>query len=106
VLLVFVWLLTYDLPAMAGARHGERVGCLRSSRQRDISYNEWPSLAGLLYSHDNAMAHYRAWSSFIDVALIVPLLWHSLLKDKSSISSMTGVSLLFMAVVMLLAHLL
>ena len=43
---------------------------------------------------------------FIDVALIVPLLWHSLLKDKSSISSMTGVSLLFMAVVMLLAHLL
>jgi len=36
------------------------------------------------------------------------LLWHSLLKDKSSLSSMTGVSLLFMGVVMVMpsAHLL
>src|SRR5215470_7952135 len=39
---------------------------------------------------------------FIGLALIVPLLWHSLLKDKTSISSMTGVSLLFLTVVMLL----
>jgi hypothetical protein len=43
---------------------------------------------------------------FIGLALIVPLLWHSLLKDKTSISSMTGVSLLFITVVMLSAHLL
>jgi hypothetical protein len=43
---------------------------------------------------------------FIALALIVPLLWHSLLKDKTSISSMTGVSLLFMTVVMLSARLL
>jgi len=43
---------------------------------------------------------------FIALALIVPGLWHSLLKDKTSISSMMGVSLLFMAVVMLSAHLL
>jgi hypothetical protein len=44
----------------------------------------------------------------IDLAVIVPLLWHSLLKDKSSLSSMTGVSLLFMGVVMVVlsAHLL
>jgi hypothetical protein len=42
----------------------------------------------------------------IGLALIVPLLWHSLLKDKTSISSMTGVSLLFMNVVMLSEHLL
>jgi hypothetical protein len=43
---------------------------------------------------------------FVGLALIVPLLRHSLLKDKTSISSMTGVSLLFMTVVMLSAHLL
>jgi hypothetical protein len=43
---------------------------------------------------------------FVGLALIVPLLWHSLLKDKTSISSMTGLSLLFMTVVMLTAHLL
>lgn len=43
---------------------------------------------------------------FIGLALILPLLWHSLLKDKTSISSMTGVSLLFMSVVMLSVRLL
>lgn len=43
---------------------------------------------------------------FVDLALIVPLLWHSLLKDETSISSMTGVSLLFMTMVILSAHLL
>jgi len=43
---------------------------------------------------------------FVELALLVPLLWHSVLKDKTSISSMTGVSLLFMTVVMLSARLL
>jgi len=38
----------------------------------------------------------------IDLAVIVPLLWHSVLKDKSSLSLMTGVSLLFMAVLMVI----
>ena len=44
----------------------------------------------------------------VDLAVIFPLLWHSLLKDKSSLSSMTGVSLLFLGVmmVMLSGHLL
>ena len=41
----------------------------------------------------------------IGLALIVPLLWYSLLKDKTSISSMTGMSLLFLNVVMLSARL-
>ena len=35
---------------------------------------------------------------FIGLALMMPLLWHSLLKDNIGISSMTGVSLLFMTV--------
>jgi hypothetical protein len=39
----------------------------------------------------------------IGLALIVPLLWYSLLKDKTSISS--GTSLLFLNVVMLSARL-
>ena len=43
---------------------------------------------------------------FIGLALIVPMLWHSVLRDKTSISSMMGVSLLFMTVVMLSARLL
>jgi hypothetical protein len=43
---------------------------------------------------------------FVGLAFITPLLWHSLLKDKSSVSSMTGVSLLFMTVVMLSGHVL
>lgn len=44
----------------------------------------------------------------VDLAVIVPLLWHSLLKDKVSLSSMTGVSLVFIGfmMVMLLAHVL
>ncbi len=38
----------------------------------------------------------------IALAIIAPSLWHSLLKDKISLSSMTGVSLLFMGVLMLI----
>src|ERR1700745_3113089 len=32
---------------------------------RDFSCNEWPSLAGLLYPHDDAMALYRTRPSFL-----------------------------------------
>jgi hypothetical protein len=42
----------------------------------------------------------------VGLAVITPLLWHSLFKDKSSLSSMTGVSLLFLNVVMLSSHVL
>jgi len=44
----------------------------------------------------------HAW--IVGPAFIAPLLWHSLLKDKTSVSSMTGVSLLFLSVVMLSAN--
>lgn len=43
---------------------------------------------------------------FIALIIIVPSLWQSLLKDKTSLSSMTGLSLLFLTVVMLSVHLL
>ena len=46
-------------------RDGEGIGCLRSSCKRDFPCNEWPSLGGLLYSRYNAMALYRARSSFL-----------------------------------------
>ena len=42
---------------------------------------------------------------FIGLILVVPLLWQSLLKDKPSISSMMGLTLMFMSVAMLTRHL-
>jgi hypothetical protein len=64
--LLALWLFTYDFALeWSGVRDGEGIGCLRSSCKRDFPCNEWPSLAGLLYSRYNAMALYRSRSSFL-----------------------------------------
>jgi hypothetical protein len=67
----------------------------------------WLALCSRMIMRWHVIAHdLHVW--LIELAIITPLLWHSLLKDKSSLSSMTGVSLLFMGVVMVMlsAHLL
>jgi len=49
-----------------GVKDGERTGRLRSRCNRRFHRDEWSSLAGFLFSNDDAMAVYRTRPSCLD----------------------------------------